>query len=101
MVDRSDRTGFLRLRSVGPERLPLRRGRAPSHVFSEEERAAARHALKKDMFATTTWKVVASLHRTNDRILRCFGMTLMPFSTDTVFALASGLQLQKDCSAKN
>ena len=71
------------------------------HTFTEAERQAALHAFRRDMFAKTTWKVVASMHRINVRLLRCFGMTLMPFSVDTVSALASALKLGQYRSAKN
>ena len=97
-----NRTGFPRLRSVGPERLPLRRGRAPipERTFTSAERKSALHALHADMFAKTTWKVVASLHRTNDRLRRCYGMELMPFNVNAIFSLAAALKLQKYRSAK-
>ena len=51
------------------------------------------------MFARDTWKVVASIHVTNRLLLACFGMDLLPFQVDTVFALGSALKWLKYRSA--
>ena len=76
-----DRSAFVRLRSVAPERRSRRRDRMPKHAFTAEEKDLALHALQRDMFAKTTWKSIASMHRTIDRLLRCFDLELMPFRT--------------------
>ena len=96
-----DRSAFARLRSVAPERRSRARGRLPRTAFTAEERDVALDALRRDMFAKTTWKSIASMHRTIDRLLSAFNLTLLPFRTETVFALGAALKACKYRSAKN
>ena len=59
------------------------------------------YALKKDMFAKSSWKTIASLHRTIEKLLGCFGLTLIHFTIETVLSLSTALRKLKYRSAKN
>ena len=70
-------------------------------MYTRKEKADAIASLKLGVYATTSWKSVVAMERTNQRLLKCMGTTLMPFGTDVVLCLAAALKLQGYTSAKN
>ena len=92
--DVGDRSAFPPMRPDCPERLPRARGKLPPKgtLFTLKEKADAIAVLKTGMYAKTSWKSVASVQRSNRRLLRCMGMSLMPFGPDTVTALVAALK---------
>ena len=60
--------------------------------FTAEERAAAKDLLFSGMYSASSWRPIASRLRAIARMLLCYSMTLLPFTVDVVYFLATGLK---------
>ena len=87
------RTAFPPLRNLAPGRKQLARG--SGEPLSAGERKAAMEDVCKDVHAASTVKPQESKLRTIRRFLACFGLPLVPFTTEVVYALGAALKWRK------
>ena len=83
-------TAFRPLRSDGPFRGVLTRGRAVP--LDEAEQVAAMEAVTRDVYAATTLPVQEAKMRTVRSFLACWNLPLVPYTPEVVYALGAALK---------
>ena len=90
-------SAFPALRPGAPHRLPRARGKFA--LLSSSERRQALRLVTRDAYAATSRGPNKSKHRTIQKYLACFGLTLLPFTARVVRALGAALKWRKYRSA--